>query len=90
MQILFSSQSVVGLFFYKNMKLFWEDGYHRQQHRYCESTQKDTAFCEGPWLELIPCGQCETPLTEEDDYNYDLDLSSRAHIFIKLKVQILN
>ena len=68
-----------------------EDQYHKQRHRYCKSSQKDMAFCPGRWLEHSPCGLCLNPAQEDENYNYEMDFSSRAHFIIKFsKKQTFN
>jgi len=56
-----------------------ETDHFRQRSRKCKGIL--SAQCNGPWLEVIPCGLCEDLgklTTEEPDYNstYDYDSSS--------------
>jgi len=60
-----------------------ETDYFRQKTRECrrpaengvipDSQTQIPLICAGPWMELIPAGQCLTPLHENKDYNIEYD-----------------
>ena len=48
-----------------------ETSFFKQKYRNCKSASNGIPFCEGRWLDLVPCGLCNKPITENTDYNQD-------------------
>ena len=44
--------------------------YFQQKFRLCGGKN---AFCSGPWLELVPCGQCLNDIRPNNNYNYEYE-----------------
>lgn len=45
-----------------------------QRYRTCKTVQeagRQHPYCPGPWLQLVPCGLCETAIEESNTYNYE-------------------